>query len=83
MAKQKNTGASIKRPRCYQALRSQGATKEKAARIANTPSDKIDHDSREYESRTKKELYELARKIDLPGRSNLKKQGLIKALRDQ
>lgn len=79
---QKNM-SSIKNEAQYEALREKGMSKEKAARIANTPdSGKKGGKSEEYEKRTKKSLYELARKLDIKGRSSMTKKQLIKALRD-
>ncbi|PZX18906.1 Rho termination factor-like protein [Palleronia aestuarii] len=84
----KNHGPSIKDDETYQALREDGASKEKAARIANAqandemaPSEKGGESDR-YEDRTVEELYEQARKIGIDGRSNMTKDELIAALRD-
>ena len=79
----KNHGPSIKDDEQYEALRDEGMSKEKAARIANTPNsgEKGGHASR-YEERTKQELYEQAKKIGIEGRSNMSKQELIEALRN-
>ncbi|MEO9503796.1 DUF7218 family protein [Nonlabens ulvanivorans] len=74
---------SIKNRDQYEALRDQGYSKEKAARIANTKkaSEKGGKASN-YESRTKDELYQKAKEIDIDGRSNMNKQELIDALRN-
>jgi hypothetical protein len=69
---------SIENEEQYEALRRKGMSKEKAARIANSENTGGD---RPYEERTKEELYELARKIDLAGRSQMTKAELIRALR--
>ena len=75
--------SSIKNKEQYEALREKGMNKEKAARIANTPdSGKKGGKSEEYENRTKKSLYQLARKLDIRGRSDMSKEELIKALRN-
>lgn len=67
----------------YDALRNDGASKEKAARIANAQlAGTIDHDSRPYEDRTKDELMAQARELGLRGRSRMTKAELIAALRD-
>ena len=66
----------------YEALRDQGMSKEKAARIANTPnSGKRGGKASKYEERTKDELYEKARQVGIEGRSNMNKEELIEALR--
>jgi hypothetical protein len=69
---------SIKNQDQYEALRAQEISKSKAARIANAD---VDHDARPYESRTKKELYDQAKKLDIDGRSAMDKDQLMKALR--
>lgn len=66
----------------YDALRDEGMSKEKAARIANTPnSGKKGGNAKPYEERSKKELYEQARKVGIEGRSTMNKKQLIDALR--
>lgn len=79
----KNHGPSIKNDAQYEALRGKGMSREKAARIANTPnaSERGGHAS-PYEERTKKELYEQAKKIGIAGRSKMNKPELIDALRN-
>ncbi|MBV7256826.1 Rho termination factor N-terminal domain-containing protein [Pacificimonas sp. WHA3] len=78
----KDHGPSIKNDRTYQALREEGASKEKAARIANAQAaGSVDHDNRPYEKRTKDELYEDAQEIGIKGRSSMSKDELIEALR--
>ena len=80
--------ASIKDEDTYEALRRDGASKEKAARIANakanpglSPSKKGGKAS-PYEEWTRDELYERAREIGIDGRSSMKKSELIAALRN-
>ena len=73
-------GNSIKNDEQYEALRNQGYSKEKAARIANSNS--IDHNSTPYEERTKEELYEQAKELDINDRSKMNKEELIEALRN-
>ena len=74
---------SIKKDDTYQALREDGASKQKAAAIANAQAnDSVDHDSRPYDERTVEELNELAREREISGRSTMNKAQLIKALRD-
>lgn len=73
----------IKNEEQYEALRDEGYSKEKSARIANTPdSGKKGGKSKKYEERTKEELYQQAKKIGIEGRSNMKKDELINALRN-
>lgn len=76
----KDHGPSIKNDEQYEALRDQGYSKEKAARIANA--DNPDHNSTPYEERTKEELYDLAQDLDIEGRSSMNKEELIEALRN-
>ncbi|GAA0873477.1 Rho termination factor N-terminal domain-containing protein [Gangjinia marincola] len=74
---------SIKNEEQYEALRDQGYSKEKAARIANTPNaGKKGGKATDYEERTKDELYEQAKKVGIDGRSTMNKQELIDALRN-
>lgn len=73
----------IKNEDQYEALRDKGYSKEKSARIANTPNaSKKGGKAKPYEEWTKKELYEKAKEIDLNGRSTLNKKELIKSLRN-
>lgn len=81
----KNHGSSIKDDEQYEALRRKGMSKEKAARIAN--SDRSEAGSRggsspPYEEWSKQELYERAKEIGIEGRSQMRKQELIDALRN-
>lgn len=74
---------SIKNEEQYQALRDKGYSKEKSARIANTPdSGKKGGNSRKYEEWTKEELYEQAKNVGIDGRSYMSKDELIEALRN-
>jgi hypothetical protein len=79
-------GNSVKDDEQYEALRREGASKEKAARIANAGSrsetgSKGGHASN-YEDRTKDELMEKAAEIGIDGRSDMSKDELIDALRN-
>jgi Rho termination factor, N-terminal domain len=81
-------GSSIKDEKTYQALRDEGASKEKAARIANAGAATSRHQvaakggrSPSYEEWTKDRLLQRAREIGIPGRSSMTKQELISALR--
>lgn len=74
---------SIKNEDQYEALVDQGYSKEKAARIANTENaGKKGGKASNYEDRTKEELYEQAKELDIDGRSKMTKDELIKALRN-
>lgn len=74
---------SIKNKEQYEALRDKGMSKEKAARIANTPdSGKKGGKADKYENQTYEELYDKAMEIDLDGRSKMNKYELIDALRN-
>jgi hypothetical protein len=76
---------SVKDDERYEALREQGESKEKAARIANTPrreAGKRGGESKPYEEWTKDELYERAGEIGIEGRSDMDKDELISALRN-
>lgn len=83
----KNHGASVKDDKTYEALRGKGASKEKAARIANAkagggnPSEKGGKAS-SYEDQTKDQLRQRAREIGIEGRSKMSKGDLIDALRN-
>lgn len=84
MPKGKNHGPTIKDDERYEALRDEGYSKQKAARIANTPNaGKKGGKAEKYEDRTKRELYEQAKKIGIEGRSKMNKKELITALRDK
>lgn len=77
----------IKDDDTYEALRDQGMSKEKAARIANAKADPSRSPSKKggsnppYEDWTKDELYSRARDIGIDGRSTMTKEELISALR--
>lgn len=79
----KDHGKQIKDDEKYEALRREGMSKTKAARIANTKdSGKKGGKAEKYEERTKEELYEQAKKVGISGRSKMSKEELIKALRE-
>ena len=83
----KDHGPSVKDDRLYEELREDGASKEKAARIANARAGGQDvsrkgGEAESYEDRTKEELEERAREIGIEGRSEMSKDELIDALRN-
>jgi len=81
----KDHGPSIKDDERYEALREEGMSKEKAARIANTPSKEAARKGGEaapYEEWTVEELQDRAAEIGIEGPSAMDKEELIKALRD-
>lgn len=77
------TDNRIKNEDQYEALRDKGASKEKAARIANSSnSGKKGGKAEKYEERTKDELYKKAKEVGIEGRSKMSKSELIDALRN-
>ncbi|PCD04631.1 Rho termination factor [Sphingomonas spermidinifaciens] len=75
-------GNSVKDDKLYEDLRRQGASKEKAARIANAKAaGTLKHKSTELDDRSKAELYAEAKKIGIEGRSTMSKAELVKAIR--
>ena len=81
--------AQIKDEEQYEALRRKGASKEKAARIANASNNTSRSEvgsrggkSGSYEDWTKSDLVERAREIGIEGRSKMDKAQLIDALRN-
>lgn len=85
MPKNKDHGRSIKDDEQYEELREEGMSKEKAARIANTPRQeaaKKGGKAKPYEEWTKDELDDRAEEIGIEGRSSMDKEELISALRN-
>lgn len=85
----KDHGPSVKDDEQYEALRREGASKEKAARIANASANTSRSEvgrrggkGGDYEERTKDELYDKAKQVGIEGRSNMSKDELINALRN-
>ena len=61
------------------ALKNKVRSNEKAAHKVNTKDQ--DQDSRPYEERTRGQLYEIARELEIEGRSKMDKDQLIRAIR--
>jgi len=85
----KDHGPSVKDDEQYDALRKQGESKEKAARIANASSNegrsKVGErggESGSYEDWSVDELQDRAAEIGIEGRSGMDKKELIRALRN-
>lgn len=86
---QRRPGPSVKDDEQYEALRDQGASKEKAARIANASArsgrsavGRRGGNAASYDKWTKAELYRRAKELGVAGRSSMSKGALIKALRN-
>jgi len=82
-------GPSVKDPELYEKLRDDGASKEKAARIANAAANtsrsavgRKGGRSGDYDDWTKADLMRRAREIGIRGRSSMNKSQLIDALRN-
>ncbi|MDD7886584.1 Rho termination factor [Flavivirga sp. 57AJ16] len=74
---------NIKNEEQYEALREKGYSKQKSARIANTPNaGKKGGKAKSYEQWTKSKLYEQAKNVGIDGRSKMDKAQLIHALRN-
>lgn len=87
MPKGSDHGSSVKDDRLYEELREDGASKEKAARIANAKAGGTDVSEKggkaeDYEDRTKEALEDRAAELGIEGRSKMDKRELIDALRN-
>jgi hypothetical protein len=81
--------ARIKDEETYRALRQEGNSEEKSARIANAAAASSRKEvgarggrSKDYEDWTKRDLVKHAREIGIKGRSAMTKEQLISALRN-
>ena len=89
MPAKKSPGPSVKDKKVYEKVRESGASKAKAARIANAAANsgrsaigKRGGKSPAYEDWKRKDLEKQAKKVGIKGRSTMKKKELVKALRD-
>lgn len=81
----KDHGPSVKDDRQYEALRRQGMSKGKAARIANTDTQQTSKRggrSASYEDWSKGDLQQKAREVGIRGDSRMSKGELVDALRN-
>jgi hypothetical protein len=85
----KDPGPSVKDKKMYEALRDDGASKEKAARISNAAAGSSRSTvgrkggrAGDYDDLTKEQLMQRARDIGVKGRSKMSKKDLISALRN-
>jgi hypothetical protein len=85
----KDHGPSVKDDETYEKLRDQGASKEKAARIANAASNEgrstvgsRGGQSGSYDDWSVDDLRERAAELEIEGRSSMSKDELIDALRN-
>jgi hypothetical protein len=89
MPARKNHGASIGDDEVYEKVRDQGASKEKAARIANAAANtsrsqvgRKGGEAGSYDDWTVAQLRKRAAELEIPGRSSMKRAQLIRALRN-
>jgi hypothetical protein len=84
----RDPGPSVKDKKLYEKLRDEGSSKEKAARIANAAAGSSRKSvgrkggkAGDYDDWTVERLRKRASEIGIPGRSQMRKGELIKALR--
>ena len=87
---ERQPGPSVKDPELYEALRDDGASKQKAARIANAAARSSRSEvgrkgatAENLPDRTLAELRDRAKELGLKGRSRMRKQQLIDAIRNR
>jgi len=87
--KKADPGPSVKDPELYESLRDDGASKEKAARIANAANNssrsKVGSkggQSGSYDDWSVEDLRKRAAELDIEGRSKMTKSDLVDALRN-
>ena len=83
----KNHGSSVKDDKTYEGLRKSGASKEKAARVANAKAgggkpSKKGGEASSYDDQSKEQLQKKAADVGIEGRSKMSKGELIDALRN-
>lgn len=88
MPAKRDPGPSVKDKELYEALREEGNSKEKSARIANAAAatsrsavGRKGGEAEDYEDRTVEELRKRAAELEISGRSRMTKAELIDALR--
>ena len=86
--KKEDPGPSVKGDEMYEALRREGNSKEKSARIANAAANSSRSEVGEkggeagsYDDWSVDELHKRAAELDIEGRSSMTKDELIEALR--
>ncbi len=86
---ERQPGPSVKDPELYEALRDDGASKQKAARIANAAARSSRSEvgrkgatAENLPDRTLAELRDRAKELGIKGRSRMRKQQLIDAIRN-
>ena len=78
----KDHGPTVKDDKLYEELRKDGASRQKAARIANArAAGTLDRRGTALEDRGKADLMKEAAKIGIAGRSKMSKDELAKAIR--
>lgn len=85
MPKGKDHGPTVKDDRRYEAMRREGVSKEKAARIANSPAEETGRKGGKapaYEEWSTDDLRDKAAEVGIEGHASMKKAELIDALRN-